>query len=41
LSEWRSRRVKVHHPQRGEKRRLLEMATSNAENTLRERLSKA
>ena len=41
LSEWKRRRVRIHHPKRGEKRRLLEMAESNAENTLRERLRKA
>lgn len=41
LSEWRMRRVRVRHPQRGEKRRLLEMAENNSENTLRERLQKA
>lgn len=41
LSEWRMRKVRIHHPQRGEKRRLLEMAANNAENSLRERLQKA
>jgi excinuclease ABC subunit C len=41
LSEWRQRRVKVRHPQRGEKRRLLEMAEHNSENILRERIQKA
>ena len=41
LSEWRLRRVRIRQPQRGEKRRLLEMAENNAENTLRERLQKA
>lgn len=41
LSEWRLRRVRVRQPQRGEKRRLLEMAESNSENILRERLQKA
>lgn len=41
LSEWRMRRVRVRHPKRGEKRRLLEMAENNSENTLRERLQKA
>ena len=41
LSEWRMRRVRVRYPQRGEKRRLLEMAENNSENTLRERLQKA
>ncbi len=41
LSEWRMRRVRVLRPLRGEKRRLLEMAENNSENTLRERLQKA
>jgi excinuclease ABC subunit C len=41
LSEWRLKRVRVHQPKRGEKRRLLEMAENNSENTLRERLQKA
>jgi excinuclease ABC subunit C len=41
LSEWRMRRVRVRHPQRGEKRRLLEMAENNSENILRERLQQA
>jgi len=41
LSEWKRRRVRVHHPIRGEKRRLLEMAEINSENILRERLQKA
>ncbi|MBR9986725.1 MAG: excinuclease ABC subunit UvrC [Desulfosarcina sp.] len=41
LSEWRMRRVRVRRPLRGEKRRLLEMAENNSENTLRERLLKA
>ncbi len=41
LSEWRMRRVRVRYPQRGEKRRLLEMAENNSENALRERLQKA
>ncbi len=41
LSEWRMRRVRVLRPIRGEKRRLLEMAENNSENTLRERLQKA
>jgi excinuclease ABC subunit C len=41
LSEWRQRRVRVRQPKRGEKRRLLEMAESNSENSLRERLQKA
>ena len=41
LSGWKTRRVRIRHPQRGEKRRLLEMAEANADNTLRERLQKA
>ena len=41
LSEWRQQSVRVRLPVRGEKRRLLEMAQSNSENTLRERLLKA
>ncbi|MGD8701011.1 MAG: excinuclease ABC subunit UvrC [Desulfosarcina sp.] len=41
LSEWKTRRVRIRRPQRGEKRRLLEMAENNADNTLRERLQKA
>lgn len=41
LSEWKTRRVRILHPQRGEKRRLIEMAENNARNTLRERLQKA
>lgn len=41
LSEWRKRRVRVLRPLRGEKRRLIEMAENNSENTLRERLQKA
>jgi excinuclease ABC subunit C len=41
LSEWRRRRMRIRHPQRGEKRRLLEMAENNSENILRERLQKA
>jgi excinuclease ABC subunit C len=41
LSDLKRRRVRIHQPKRGEKRRLLEMAESNAENTLRERLRKA
>ncbi|MFO7715692.1 excinuclease ABC subunit UvrC [Desulfosarcina sp.] len=41
LSEWKQRRVRIRQPQRGEKHRLLVMAQSNAENTLRERLQKA
>jgi excinuclease ABC subunit C len=41
LSGWKSRRVRIRQPKRGEKRRLLEMAEANADNTLRERLQKA
>lgn len=41
LSEWKGRRVRIRQPRRGEKRRLLEMAIDNADNTLRERLSQA
>lgn len=41
LSEWKGRRVRIHRPMRGEKRKLLEMARSNADNTLRERLQRA
>lgn len=41
LTEWKGRRVKIHRPMRGEKRKLLEMAQSNAGNTLRERLQRA
>lgn len=41
LSEWKGRRVRIRRPLRGEKRRLLEMAQNNAENTLRERLQRA
>jgi excinuclease ABC subunit C len=41
LSEVNTRRVRIHHPLKGEKRRLLEMAQTNAENTLRERLQSA
>jgi excinuclease ABC subunit C len=41
LSGWKRRRVRIHQPIRGEKRRLLEMANANADNTLRERLQKA
>ena len=41
LSEWKGRRVRIHRPVRGEKRRLLEMAGDNARNTLRERLQRA
>ncbi len=40
LAEWRSRKVRIFRPQRGEKRRLLEMANANAANTLRERIQK-
>ena len=41
LSGWKTRRVRIRHPKRGEKRRLLEMAEANAKNTLRERIQKA
>jgi excinuclease ABC subunit C len=41
LTEWKGRRVRIHRPIRGEKRKLLEMARSNADNTLRERLQRA
>jgi excinuclease ABC subunit C len=41
LTEWKGRRVRIHRPIRGEKRKLLEMAQSNADNTLRERLQRA
>lgn len=41
LSEWKQRRVRILQPQRGEKRRLLEMAENNAQNILRERLAQA
>lgn len=41
LTERKKRRVRVHQPVRGEKKRLLEMARVNSENTLRERLQKA
>ena len=41
LSEWKGRRVHIRRPVRGEKRRLLEMAETNADNTLRERLQRA
>ncbi|MGA6924752.1 MAG: excinuclease ABC subunit UvrC, partial [Desulfosarcina sp.] len=41
LSDWRGGRVRIHQPRRGEKRRLLEMAQDNADNTLRERLQRA
>ena len=40
LSEWKSRRVKIRQPIKGEKRRLLEMAQTNAANTLREKIQK-
>ena len=41
LSEWKGRRVYIRRPLRGEKRRLLDMAQVNADNTLRERLQRA
>ncbi|BBO73581.1 UvrABC system protein C [Desulfosarcina widdelii] len=41
LSEWKGRRVRIHRPTRGEKRKLLEMAQNNADNTLRDRLQRA
>ncbi len=41
LSEWKARRVRVRQPIRGEMYRLLKMAATNAENTLRERLQRA
>ncbi len=41
LSDWKHRRVKIRLPQKGEKRRLLEMANTNAANTLRERIQNA
>jgi len=41
LTEWKGRRVRIHRPTRGEKRKLLEMARTNADNTLRERLQRA
>jgi excinuclease ABC subunit C len=41
LSGWKKRRVRIRHPRRGEKRRLLEMAEANAKNTLRERIQKS
>jgi len=41
LSEWKSRKVLIQRPVRGEKRRLLDMAETNARNTLRERLQRA
>ncbi|PIE67671.1 MAG: excinuclease ABC subunit C [Deltaproteobacteria bacterium] len=41
LSEWKGRRVRIHRPARGEKRRLVDMAETNAQNTLRERLQRA
>ncbi len=40
LSEWKNRRVSIRQPFRGEKKRLLEMAQSNAANVLRERIQK-
>ena len=40
LSEWKNRRVKIRQPIKGEKRRLLEMAQTNAANTLREKIQK-
>lgn len=41
LSDWKRRRVSIRQPIRGEKRRLLEMAETNAANTLREKIQKA
>ena len=41
LAEWKMRRVKIRQPLKGEKRRLLDMAETNAANTLRERIQKA
>ncbi len=41
LTERKQQRVRIHQPKRGEKRRLLDMAVVNADNTLRERLHKA
>ena len=41
LTEWNERRVRIHRPYRGEKHRLLEMAQTNAQHTLRERLQRA
>lgn len=38
LSEAAGRRVRLHHPQRGHKRRLVEMAQANAESALKLRL---
>jgi excinuclease ABC subunit C len=38
LSEAAGRRVRIHHPQRGDKRRLLDMAQANAESGLKLRL---
>ncbi|WP_419655351.1 UvrC: UvrABC system protein C (Excinuclease ABC subunit C) [Desulfosarcina variabilis str. Montpellier] len=40
LSEWKGRRVKIRQPIKGEKRRLLEMAQTNAANTLREKIQR-
>jgi len=39
LKEFRKGKVKIHRPQRGEKRRLVLMALENAENGLRESLA--
>ena len=39
LKEFRDGKVKIHRPQRGEKRRLVLMALENAENGLRESLA--
>lgn len=41
LSDWKRRRVRIRQPLRGEKRRLLEMAQTNATNALRESIQKA
>jgi excinuclease ABC subunit C len=41
LSEKKKKRVRIHLPVRGEKRRLLDMAAVNSQNVLRERLQKA
>ena len=41
LSDWKTRRVRIHLPVKGEKRRLLEMAETNAANKLRENIQKA
>ena len=40
LSEWKQRRVTIRQPYRGEKKRLLDMAGTNAANILRERVQK-